>query len=227
MTATKAMRGYSTDIRDHKPLIIKLARKYYGRIISAKILGVAFEDVEGECNLAFHIAAQGYDVTRGFTFTALLQISLQHHFNKFAERLMREQFGRESGLDDDELEGRKEGLGMICMSDMRRADSEDPDGPDLIDQTPCELIADAGALLDARRAIEAVISDPTLLPETRAYIGMLTNPGVNFSPLVRQRIKSKSAQIKAEVSARWGIRMHTLGLEEDRGPNQPHLEAVL
>lgn len=78
-------RAYSTAFEDHKPLIQKLARKGYLRLMGAHV-SVDYEDVFQEMCVTYTKAATRYNPEVGVTFTAYLGRAIWNDFNQFAER---------------------------------------------------------------------------------------------------------------------------------------------
>lgn len=103
----QANRAYSTDFAAHRDLICKLAQKGWGRLQQAGVV-MDFEDVFQEMSVIYCKAAEGYDPSRGFTFTAYLGRAIWQDFNKFAERLINDQCGlglvRIEEVGDEELD---------------------------------------------------------------------------------------------------------------------------
>lgn len=88
----QANRAYSTDFAAHRDLICKLARKGWGRLQAAGVV-IDYDDVFQEMSLIYCKAAERYDATKGFTFTAYLGQAIWHDFNKVAQRLTNDQCG--------------------------------------------------------------------------------------------------------------------------------------
>lgn len=94
MQEQQLSRTYSTRFEDHKGLLYKLATQCYGRLRGAGITAMEFEDVQSELNIAYVKASRGFDASLGISFGAYLGRACFNHFNKLAERLELEQFGR-------------------------------------------------------------------------------------------------------------------------------------
>lgn len=62
-------RGFSTDVTEHHGIVHSLARKIFTGLAKTGI-SVQFDDVVQETYLAFLKAAEGYDPSKGITFTA-------------------------------------------------------------------------------------------------------------------------------------------------------------
>lgn len=102
---TTNMRAYSTEFSDHRDLICKMAQKGWGRLQSAGVV-IDFDDVFQEMSISYLKAARCFNPEVGFTFTAYLGRAIWNEFNKFAERLIRDQCGlglvRVQDIGDDE-----------------------------------------------------------------------------------------------------------------------------
>jgi Sigma-70 region 2 len=197
-------RNRSTRYEDHEPLLRKKAKLYYSRLLAAQIMSVEYEDVLSELGIAFTRAAKGYDPESQYVFTTYLGTCCQNHFNKYAARLMLEQFGTERQRDIEEHMSGPHGLGYISIESLSSEGNF------------IEQMSDDGATqeeqLDARLSIAQIIDDASLLPETRAYIGLLVNPDLKMSDTVRARIHNRRSDIKREIQARWGVNVPTLNL---------------
>lgn len=197
-------RNRSTRYQDHEGLLRKKAKLYYSRLLAAQIMGVDFDDVMGELGVAFTRAAAGYDPQSEYVFTTYLGRCCQNHFNKYAAKLMLEQFGTEAGCDL-ELGLTNRGLGYISIEALSPNDAH-----------ALDVMADEGATpgeqIDAGIAIANIINDASLLPETRAYIGAQVNPDLKLSPAIQQRILSRQQEIRKEVQERWGVRLTSISL---------------
>lgn len=204
-------RNRSLRYQDHVNLIRKKATMYYARLQAAQIMGVEFDDVMGELGVAFTKAAAGYNPESEYAFTTYLGTCMQNHFNKFATKLMLEQFGQDRAFDPENGEtwGAR-GLGYISIEEATAMDEE---GNSMgyasfeDDATP-----NPERVLDAMQRLAEIVHDDTLLPETRVYIGLLANPGKTTTNLVRERVKAKSAEIRKEVEERWGVTLPPLVL---------------
>lgn len=199
-------RNRSLKFQDHQGLLMKLAKKYYGRLLSAQIPSTSFDDVMGELSLAFVKAAKGYDQGSEFTFTAFLGTCCQNHFNKYAKRLMLEHFGTESARDLEDGEYSNMGLGTISVEDMRGGADEDND-EGLFDR-----LADDGAVapedrINAEMTLNTIVNDKTLSAETRVYISMLANPALAISDAAKKRLRATTGMIRRELAARYGVEM--------------------
>jgi hypothetical protein len=202
-------RNRSLDYRHHIGLMQKWAVKFHSRLVAAG-LGVEFDDVMGELRLAFVKSSQGYDPERGYTFTAFLQQCCQNHFNKYANRLMLEQFGC-SHADDAAKWAGKQGLGLISVQAIEAA-NPDPDGGSFYDGVEDETYATPEQLIEAGQTVRDLIGDGSLLPETRAYIARLINPDVEIGDVVRERILARQSEVKKQIKSRWGISLASLNL---------------
>lgn len=85
-------RGYSTNYDDHVGLIHKFARKGFARLQAAGVV-IDYEDVFQEMSLIYCRAADRYDPSKGFTFTAYLGSAIWMDFNQIADRLIKDQCG--------------------------------------------------------------------------------------------------------------------------------------
>lgn len=203
----KVPRNMSLRYEDHKGLIYRLAMRYHKRILASKIPGVEFDDVLGECNVAFVKATRGFKADRGFTFTAFMGRVVQNHFNHFAERLSLEHFGQTTALDlDDSLEFQnKTGLGYVSVQDL------DFEGD------PYEAMEDATyarpeEVIDARMTINNVLRDVTLSPLTRAYIALVVDPHCPVPDATKEKIRNAQASVRLELSLRWDVKIPTIRL---------------
>lgn len=76
----------SQEYEDHVGSIIKIARKAYGRAVSAN-LPVEFEDIKEEVSLAWVVANNGFDEEKGFKFSTYFYNVAFTRLNKFFEKL--------------------------------------------------------------------------------------------------------------------------------------------
>lgn len=192
----------STDFREHYGFVHKLARKYHTRVLTAR-LPMDFDDVMGELSIAFVSASKGYKVDSGYAFTTYFGMCAQNHMNKVLGKMSNEQYGVPVPTAE-EIDGKSVGgLGLIAYSEIM------PDADDPMDV----MFADDGALpedrVDATRALGAILSDGTLLPETRAYIGILTNPSMS-NDAVLARIHARREEVREEIADRWGVSIRDL-----------------
>lgn len=194
-------RNRSLKFEDHRGLIIKNARRYHARLLGGCVMGVDFDDVFGELSHAFVKAAKGYNTESEFTFTAFLGTCLQNHFNKYAKRLMIEQYGVESPTEG-EFSG---GIGYISIEDMGLDD--DSDGYQGFETFADEAGATPEDICSARMELDAVLNDGSLSAETRVYVSLLANPALELSERVKERIRRASPKIRAELHNRYDIKM--------------------
>jgi Sigma-70 region 2 len=198
----------STRFQDHEGLMHQWARKFHARLMAAR-LNIEFDDVMGELSLAYTKAMQGFDADRGYTFTAYLGTACHNHFNKYAKRLMLEQYGAESAAEAFEKAG-KQGLGYISVQEI---EAGDPDGGSFYDAIEDDnTFATPEQVVDAAMTFGDIVRDTTLLPQTRAYLANLINPDVQLSEAVRASINAHAQQIKRQVFARWGITIYKISL---------------
>lgn len=200
-------RNRSLRYSDHTGLLHKWAVKFHARLTAAS-LGVEFDDVMGELSLAFVKATQGYKPERGFSFTAFLQQCCQHHFNKYADRLMLEQFGCSHADDADEHVG-KRGLGCVSIHSMG---SDEFGSEDFYATVESDTYATPEEVQEARMSVRNLINDQTLFPETRAYLAKLANPDVSIPPAAAKRIQARGKEVRQQIRERWGIQLHTMSL---------------
>lgn len=207
VAAPKVPRNRSIRFQDHEGLLRKLAKRYYARLLGAQIMGLDFDDVMGELSLAFVKAAKGYDPQSEFSFTAFLGRCCQNHFNKYAKRLMLEQFGEEAPVDLDNSGATRFGLGYISADAMGFVDDTGSTLMSLYEFVESDTFATPEEACNAGMTLKAIINDPTLSVETRVYISILANPLMEVSEKVRERIRSGSLSIRKEIGARFGVQM--------------------
>lgn len=196
-------RNRSIKFEDHQALIHRDARRYYNRILGARIMGIDYDDVFGELCLAFVPAARGYDPESQWTFTAYLGICMRNHFNKLAKKLMLEQYGTERQVEGVNTWG----VGYISVEDMRDEDVSIGDGFD--------MFADENSLSPEQAysnlsEIESVINDSTLSPETRVYVSLLLDPAMELSERVKKRLHKASSTIRSELDTRYGVKLRVI-----------------
>lgn len=94
----------------HQGLLHKFSRAGYARLCKAGV-EIEYEDVYQHHAASFHMAYRKYDPTMGVGFPAYFGQACRNNFNKWAERLIREQMS----------------LGLLRFSDMRgEKDGDDP-----------------------------------------------------------------------------------------------------
>ncbi len=200
-------RNRSTNFKDHKGLMVSKAKLYYGRVLKAQLTSVNFDDVFGELSIAFVQAVEGYDPDKGFTFTAFLGRCMQTHINKFIAKLMKEQFGVEQP-DEFEHVAMTGGLGYVSVDDIAGADGESV-GYDLFQ---CGTFCNPEESVATRQDYNALLCDPTLLPETRAFIMLLVDPSPPQVERIKARIKAKSGLVRAQIERRWNVKLDQVNL---------------
>jgi hypothetical protein len=205
----KTPRNKSLRYQDHAGLLHKWAKMFHARLAAAQINDATFDDVVGELGVAFTKAAQGYKPESGWTFTAFLQVCARNHFNKYASRLLHEQYGSDEAVDFNEAALQHRGLGCISVQDMRSPDGEDTDFYSSIED---DTFARPDEVVDASMTLKRLFSDPTLMPETRAYIALVVDPHMRVSEKVRDRIRRSAAAIRGEVQSRWGVELPCIRL---------------
>jgi hypothetical protein len=202
--AKKTYDRMSTEFGEHTGFVHKLAVRYYARVRATK-LSLDYEDVFGELSLAFVKARNGFDPSKGYVFTTYFGMCAQNHINNWLGKLCEEQYG-EPLPDDNTVSGLRQnsrGLGVVYAGSMDIAD----DG-EFLDTLP----SDDPSPLDraiAKEALEKIINDPSLLPETRAYIVSIAMPG-SVSDAVMRRVESRWPDVRAQVTKRWGVKYLTL-----------------
>lgn len=144
---TQNNRAYSTDFSAHRDLICKLAQKGWGRLQAAGVV-IDFDDVFQEMSVIYCKAADRYDPTKGYTFTAYLGQAIWNDFNKVATRLTNDQCG----------------LGLVRIGDIG------DDEMDFYDLMPSEEPTPEGAIVGARSFIDGMKSLPLV---ERMVVGKL------------------------------------------------------
>ncbi|UIN38328.1 sigma factor [Methylobacterium oryzae] len=135
---------------DWSKVVERSAYRYLKRAHAAGARTVLLADVVSELSLAWVIARDKFDPTKGVPFGAYLQLGMRNHINAWIDR----QIGHSSALDLDEEHG-------------------DEDGSDLH-----EVIADGSPLQDEvlgdEQEFERNIAQ--LSPEARQFVELLANP---------------------------------------------------
>lgn len=207
MTTPASLRSHSTKFEDHKGLLHKWAVKFYARLLVAKVIGIDFDDVLAELNIPFVHSQRAYRAEKGYTFTAYLGRACQNHFNKYAERLLCEQYGdnaADRGFDPEtSVEG---GLGYISIGQMGEP------GFDFLETIEQSAFAAPDDVMDAKMTLSAIDSDASLLEETRAFIAYLASPADALPDDMRKRIKSKGNKVRAELQSRYGVEFREIRL---------------
>lgn len=200
-------RNRSLEYSDHIGLVRKYAITYHARLLGGKIIGVDLDDVIGELSLAFVKAAHGYDPNAGYTFTAFLGRCFQNHFNKFAGKLMKEQYGdNEIRFDiDEETHHAKSraGLGYVLEGDLQFAQTGD--ASPFLDAQCQQPTPEEYAI--AVSELQAIWADKTLSLETRGYIAIICNPSQKVASAVVERIRSKFPTVRREIYDRFGVQL--------------------
>jgi hypothetical protein len=197
-------RNRSLRFEDHAGIMNKLAKMFFARMMAAQIHSATYDEIMGELSLAFVKAAKGYNPDAGFTFTAFLERCCLNHCNKWASKLIKEQYGSDRAIDFHEAALGHMGLGYVSVHDMETEDGEDPDFYSSIED---DTFARPDDVADAAMTLKSIIGDATLLPETRVYVALLANPHTQVSEEVRNRIRRNAAKVREQVTKRWGVEL--------------------
>lgn len=195
----------STEFGEHRGFVFKLARKYLVRVHAAR-LPMDMDDVIGELSVAFVNAGNGYKPESGYGFTTYFGMCAQNHMNKVLGKMSREQYG-EDVPDEDCVQGERSnkfGLGLLSINDLQVEGGGDP--LDYLFPDDSMTVEDR---MDAVSVVTGILSDNTLSPETRAYIGMLVNPSM-VSEAAMQRIEARRHIVSSEIKERWGVSIRSL-----------------
>lgn len=186
----QANRAYSTDFNAHRDLICKLAQKGWGRLQQAGVV-IDFDDVFQEMSVIYCKAAERYDPSKGFTFTAYLGQAIWHDFNKVAARLTNDQCG----------------LGLLRIEDMG---DEEMDYYEMLPDTsltPEESLINSRAFTDNMRSLpltERRVVGELLRQATPRYdeSGQVIDPEVEFTSSTGKLVKKRKSELSlSEIMA--------------------------
>jgi len=135
---------------DWQKVVERSAYRYLKRAHAAGARSVLLADVVSELSLAWVIAREKFDPSKGVPFGAYLQLGMRNHINAWIDR----QIGHAAALDLDEDYGEEDGANLH------------------------EAIADGGPLQDDvlgdTQEFERNIA--LLSPEARQFVELLANP---------------------------------------------------
>jgi hypothetical protein len=222
-TPARKGRGFSTKYEDHTGLLYKFALMFHGRLQGAGITAMEFEDVRSELNVTYVKALKKYDPEKGITFTAYLGRACINDFNKVAERLELEQFGRINAWAarksrpaatneperckpiDLEDKTRHYGLGLISTQSLIEDNVQKSSSLESFDD---EALTSEAAF-DLKRKVKEFCHDETLSAPTRLYVMSIMTPEVMMKPKIKAVIEGNRESIAKELRTRYGVDLNS------------------